>query len=110
MQRAVKAASLTHQVSLEFVLIPPSDPYGVVTVCAGNFPWCCGRRQLGGGDGELGQTQSMAMSVGDPEITIRYAYLSSRTLQAAANATSVIVPRVQPSAANMDTVEVPQAA
>ena len=49
----------------------------------------------------------------DPKVTMRYAHLSSKTLQAAASAASVIVPRVlaQPVsvAANMESVAVPAA-
>ncbi len=49
----------------------------------------------------------------DPKITMRYAHLSSKTLQEAANAASVLVPRVQvlPSthAANMESVAMPVA-
>ena len=42
----------------------------------------------------------------DPKITMRYAHLSSKTLQEAANAGSVIVPKKQPipNAANMELV------
>lgn len=46
----------------------------------------------------------------DPKVTMRYAHLSSKTLQAAANAASVIVPKqVHPSndASNMESVAVP---
>ncbi len=49
----------------------------------------------------------------DPKVTMRYAHLSSKTLQAAASAASVIVPKqqIRPStdAANMGSVEMPVA-
>ena len=35
----------------------------------------------------------------DPKVTLRYAHLSSKTLQEAANAASVIVPRAEAKAA-----------
>ena len=52
----------------------------------------------------------MILGHSDPKITMRYAHLSAKTLQEAANAASVLVPRVQPSAANMESVEAPKAA